>query len=263
MAVSITQTANPAGVAASSYVATYTGVAIGDAASDRIVAVLVGTELASSTPSACTIDYGGGAEAMTAGTTGNYGDMYARIFYKAVPTGTTATIAVTFSATSPSEIQNHIAVYKVLGASTTLSAQGGDGSSDMDTGDPLTTGSVTIPSNGGFLAVAVGALDIKSKTWANATGDIDDDVGDFRFCTATRTTALTTTAITCTGQTNNEDGGLSYVIFSESVLVGTNMQINIGDSWKEVTKVQVNVGDSWKEATKVQINVGDTWKTVF
>ena len=44
---------------------------------------------------------------------------------------------------------------------------------------------------------------------------------------------------------------------------GTNMQLNVGDSWKDVTAVKLNVGDTWKSVTKVQINVGDTWRTVF
>ena len=216
MAVSISQTANPAGVSASSTVATYTGVSIGDAAPNRIVAVVVGTELASSTPSACTINSGGGAVSMTAGTTGNGGVLFARIFYLLVPTGATAEIKVTFSSVSPSSTQNHIAVYRVIGANTTLSAQGGDGSLDMDSSDRLTTGSITIPTDGGFIAVAAGATDTNAKAWANATEDIDADAGAFRFTTATRVTALTTTAVTCTGTSNGEDGGLSYVIFATS-----------------------------------------------
>ena len=44
---------------------------------------------------------------------------------------------------------------------------------------------------------------------------------------------------------------------------GTNMQINIGDAWKDVSTIQINIGDTWKAVTKVQINIGDTWKTVF
>ena len=44
---------------------------------------------------------------------------------------------------------------------------------------------------------------------------------------------------------------------------GTDMKLNVGDSWKTVTAVKVNVGDSWKPVTKVQVNVGDTWKEVF
>ena len=44
---------------------------------------------------------------------------------------------------------------------------------------------------------------------------------------------------------------------------GTNMQLNVGDTWKTVTAVKINVGDTWKPVTKVQINVGDIWKSVF
>jgi len=43
----------------------------------------------------------------------------------------------------------------------------------------------------------------------------------------------------------------------------TNMQINIGDAWKEVDSMQINIGDVWKDVTGVQQNIGDTWKTVF
>lgn len=45
--------------------------------------------------------------------------------------------------------------------------------------------------------------------------------------------------------------------------VGTNMKINIGDSWRIVEEIKINVGDSWRTVTKIQINIGDTWRTVF
>lgn len=214
MAASIIRTANPAGVAASGNIATYSSVDIGTADASRIVVVLVGTELSASTPSACTIDYGSGDTAMTAGTGGNQGISYSQLYYLAVPTGTTATIKVTYSATNPGTTANHIAVYKVTGAK--VSTTGGDNSTDMDSTDPLTTGSITIASGGAFLAIASCGADTQTKTWANATEDLDDDVGTFRFCTAYRTTALTTTAVTCTGTGNGEDGGLSYIIFTEN-----------------------------------------------
>ena len=70
MAVVITQTANPAGVAAVATVATYNNAAIGAEHPDRIVVVLVTSELANSGASACTIDYGGGDVDMNAGTQG-------------------------------------------------------------------------------------------------------------------------------------------------------------------------------------------------
>ena len=44
---------------------------------------------------------------------------------------------------------------------------------------------------------------------------------------------------------------------------GTNMQINIGDTWKSVDGMQINIGDTWKTVAGVQQNVGDVWKTVF
>lgn len=45
--------------------------------------------------------------------------------------------------------------------------------------------------------------------------------------------------------------------------VGTNMQLNIGDTWKEIPAVQINIGDTWKEVVGIQQNIGDTWKEVF
>lgn len=207
MATVITQTANPAGVSASANVATYTAASIGTAAPNRIVVVLVGSELASTPIASCTI----GGNAMTAGTQGNRGAVYARAFYLLYPTGTTADIAVTFTTNSPTSTQNHIAVYTVVGG--TYSSTGADQSTDMDSTDPLTTGSISIASGGGFIAVAASATDTNAKSWANATEDIDADGGALRFTTATRTTSLTTTAVTCTGTTNGEDGALSYFIF--------------------------------------------------
>lgn len=213
MAVVITQTANPAGVSASSTVATYSGVSIGTAASNRIVIVAVGSELASTPINSCTIDYGSGDTAMTAGSAGNFGAVYARLFYLLVPTGTTATIKVTWGTNSPTSTQNHIAVYTATDAA--YSSAGNDGSTDMDSTDPLTTGSTTIASGGGMIAVAAGATDTAGKTWANLTEDIDADAGALRFTTAYSTSAGTATR-TCTGATNGEDGALSWIIFADN-----------------------------------------------
>jgi len=44
---------------------------------------------------------------------------------------------------------------------------------------------------------------------------------------------------------------------------GTNMQINIGDTWKAVASAQVNIGDAWKAVASAKVNIGDTWKTIF
>ncbi len=64
------------------------------------------------------------------------------------------------------------------------------------------------------------------------------------------------------GGLDDNDGIITIYVVWEAA-TGTNMQINIADAWKDVTKVEINVGDVWKEATKVEINIGDTWKTIF
>lgn len=43
----------------------------------------------------------------------------------------------------------------------------------------------------------------------------------------------------------------------------TNMKINIGDVWKDVSEIKINVGDVWKTVTEVWINIGDVWKKIF
>ena len=48
-----------------------------------------------------------------------------------------------------------------------------------------------------------------------------------------------------------------------SAALGTNMQINIGDSWKGVAGLKINIGDVWKDVVSVKQNIGDTWKDVF
>jgi hypothetical protein len=44
---------------------------------------------------------------------------------------------------------------------------------------------------------------------------------------------------------------------------GTNMQLNIGDVWKEVADAKLNIGDVWKDVVSIKINVGDVWKDVY
>ncbi len=211
MAVAITQTANPAGAGSTANIVTHTAAAIGTASLDRIVVVAIGKEVVTVTPTAVTI--GGVTAALINGNT--FGSMGAWLYFAPVPTGTTADILVTWSG-AVTNIQNHIAVYAITDAAGPPSS-GSSTSTDMDATSPLTTGSTTIPASGGMLAVAVGAADTVTKTWANLTEDITADAGDFRFMTATSLTAGTATR-TCTGGTNAEDGVLAWAIFSQTVL---------------------------------------------
>jgi len=44
---------------------------------------------------------------------------------------------------------------------------------------------------------------------------------------------------------------------------GTNLQLNISDSWKDVEAMKINIGDNWKNVSSAKINIGDVWKNVF
>lgn len=56
----------------------------------------------------------------------------------------------------------------------------------------------------------------------------------------------------------NGGAGLAYPFDAD-----TNMQINIGDVWKEVDALKINIGDVWKEVASAKIQVNDLWKEVF
>jgi hypothetical protein len=57
---------------------------------------------------------------------------------------------------------------------------------------------------------------------------------------------------------NSAGCGLTF-----TTIEGTNIKVNIGDVFKDVSEIKTNIGDAWKAVTKVQVNIGDVWKTVF
>lgn len=209
--VVITRTASPSGVAASGSTITYSSQSIGAASFDRIICLLWG-QRDTATISGVTIDYGTGAVSMSVGTAQAEGTNKATIYYASAPSGTTATFVIS-GATGVLATENKVSIYSVTGAKATPAANGGDGSIDFDATDPLTTGSITIPTGGGFLAVVSVESATTTTTWSNATEDLDLNAGVFAYTTATRTTAGTVT-ITATASADGERGALSYIIFN-------------------------------------------------
>ncbi len=214
MAVAIVRTADPAGVAAVSFIATYSSVSIGTASSDRVIAVACTSSSGTTTPASATIDYGSGDVAMNATTLIQLSTLSNRIFYLAVATGTTATIKVTFSTSTINSDRNHIVVYAVTGSSDTLNSSGSNTNSSYDT-DPLTSGAITVPSGGGLLASICGSQNATGVTWSSATEDIDATTGLYRYSAATRVISGTVT-VTCTTSAEGADGVLSFIIFGPS-----------------------------------------------
>lgn len=218
MAVGITRTADPAGVAHSSNVTTYSTQSIGAASVDRVVALVVTKEVATVVLNSVTCNSGGGAVAMRLADGNTFGSMGAWLYWLNVPSGTTADFALTWSGAILAA-ENHIFVYAITDAAFPPKSTGNNTSTDMDVTAPLTTGSITIPANGGFLAGASGATDAAAgnKTWANATEDRDVDAGGFQATSAIRTTSGTVT-VTCTGGTNGEDGVMAWFILEQATM---------------------------------------------
>ena len=45
--------------------------------------------------------------------------------------------------------------------------------------------------------------------------------------------------------------------------MANELEINIGDAWKEADSIKINIGDAWKDVKSMQINVGDVWKVAW
>ena len=66
------------------------------------------------------------------------------------------------------------------------------------------------------------------------------------------------------GETTWPNSGIVAAIYAVyTTAVGTNMKINIGDTFKDVDSLKINIGGAWKDVTKVQQNIGGVWKDVF
>lgn len=215
MAVAFSLASTPAGVNGSGTTVTFTACAIGTAASDRIVAVLVTSEDATAA-SVTAVTVGGADCVKAAGAPGaQLGAMNASIWHQLIQTSSTADIIVKYSSTAPSSTNNRITTYAVTGAD--FAGTGGTASStDMDASAPLNV-SIVVPAGGGALAAACGAVSsTTAKTWTNLTEALEASTTTYTH-TIAASTATFTGSVTCQGTTNQEDGALAIVVYKPAV----------------------------------------------
>jgi len=209
--------ASPSSVAGA--VATWSSVSIGAAAADRIVVLNAQSSRNAGATNvlSATIDTGGGAVSMTAvAAQTSQGVECVRQFYAHVPSGTTATFVVTYSVALVDH-QVYASGMRVTGSMLTPLSSGGDGSTDMDSTDPLSV-APTIPPGGVFIGIAGSATNTNSHSWTNATAVVDVGFGSSangRHSVGVTTTPGTPT-ITVQGTVNGEDGALTYVVFRDA-----------------------------------------------
>ena len=197
MAVSYAGTAAPAVqyISFGSNTATFSNVAIGSAASDRIVVVGVGNSNTTFSP-VTSVTIGG----VSASSVGNH-SAFASIWWALVPTGTTATIVVSSSDT-----------FELLGiqvaAMTGAATSGPTGSSFVGLSyqpDPYAITGV-VPAGGiGIVYVSAGSPAGVTPVWTNAIGDSSSSSqsGNTEQCILAHTVASGS-------QTPSLSGGYNY-----------------------------------------------------
>jgi len=67
------------------------------------------------------------------------------------------------------------------------------------------------------------------------------------------------------GSSDSNNDNLGIIVYGkyEATATGTNLQINVDDSFKEIPAIKVNKDDAWKEVTAAKINKDDVWKEIF
>jgi len=89
--------------------------------------------------------------------------------------------------------------------------------------------------------------------------------GDDLFATSRDDAGMSLSDVGATWDTWTFHGSLNlsaYWVYTP-VSSNTNMKINVGDSFKDISEIKINIGDTWKDVSEMKINIGDTWKTIF
>ncbi len=142
---------------------TFTGVAIGAAASDRYVAVAINGESGGASRSVSGVTIGGVTAASWINN--DAAERYVSIWYANVPTGTTATIVVTASGAGWTACE--IGVYRITGLTTTTA-----NATLIDTSTPG-TGGIAVDAGGAIIAISKSSNSPTTCTWTNLTEDYD------------------------------------------------------------------------------------------
>lgn len=139
---------------------TFSGKALGVAASDRVIVVGAFSTNAVQTVSAITV--GGVSATLTVAQT-NSGGEQTELWQAAVPSGTTGDIVVTWTG---AEVGMGIGVWRIVGAASTAHDTGGSAANPA-------TDTLNIPANGVAIACAGMAAAALSFTWAGLTERYD------------------------------------------------------------------------------------------
>lgn len=189
--------------------------------------------------------------------------------------GTSHSLAILYKIATDSEPSEYIfnfqagAVVAVLSAFFNSSGIGtwaieDEAESRVSSGNTITSASVTAV-NESMLIIGYSNDDAQTVTSAppnmSEAGEINISSVSCASYYESRSSGAVTKELTWDGFA--EELLSNSIVITNTIATGTNIQINIGDVFKEVSAMQINIGDVWKEVVGVQINIGDSWKEVF
>lgn len=141
----------------------YGSLAIGAADTNRIVVVAIASRMATvNTISSVTI--GGVAATLVSGTVAQIGGTNganSAIYQAAVPTGTTATVSVTYGAAA---VRSAVSVYRLITGTPAATSSNNANNTSASIG-----GAVTVPASGGGIALYWNQAGSVTVTWTNAS----------------------------------------------------------------------------------------------
>ena len=187
MAATISATASTGVSANTTNPVSFASMASGTAAADRISVAAILSRFRTAT-TGCTINGISATKAIERfnGTS----NMLAAIYYVANPSGTTATVAITFGNAASGGISCQL--YRIIGANTTPVATDVD---DVTNQENISISGLTIPSGGCGIWAATNGEQTQPGVWSGTgvTATMDRDAGTSRHGSAYSTTAGTPT----------------------------------------------------------------------
>lgn len=171
----------------------YGTLSIGVADTNRIVAVAIGDRNSGGSATVTGVSIGGNAATQApSAASGGTKIVHADIWYLAVPTGTTATISVTYSA---SATRSGVDIYRII--TTTPAPSTGIGANDSS--NTISTGAFTTPAGGAAICIFVQQNPTSGNdiTWTNATKDHTDSlIGSFTTVGSAKVSAAGSASVT-------------------------------------------------------------------
>jgi len=164
--------------------------------------------------------------------------------------------------TAKGETQARIVIYAdTAGEPSTFLAQ-----SDEVTVNWTTSTLTDFAFSGANQISVVGGTPYWIGFWFNDPGTPSFEMRRYNTADLTRYKASAYPATTPTSPLSADGssaGAINCLITYTEATSGTNIKINIGDTFKTVSAIKINIGDSWKSVTAAKINIGDSWKSIF